>query len=92
MDIIRELEDYGCQITVHDPRANSSDALREYKIKLTQWEKLPMGVDAIILAVAHQEYLMKALEDLTSWLRPGGVVIDVKTIIPKIENYICWRL
>jgi UDP-N-acetyl-D-galactosamine dehydrogenase len=92
MDIIRELEDYGCQITVHDPRANSSDALREYKIKLTQWEKLPMGVDAIILAVAHQEYLMKALEDLTSWLRPGGVVIDVKTIIPKIENYMCWRL
>jgi UDP-N-acetyl-D-galactosamine dehydrogenase len=92
MDIIRELEDYGCQITVHDPRANSSDALSEYKIKLTQWEKLPMDVDAIILAVAHQEYLMKALEDLTSWLRPGGVVIDVKAIIPKIENFICWRL
>jgi len=92
IDIIRELEDYGCEITVHDPRADAKDALREYKIILTPWEKLPIDVDAIVLAVAHRDYLMKPLKDLTMCLRPQGVVVDVKAGITRIENYLYWRL
>jgi UDP-N-acetyl-D-galactosamine dehydrogenase len=50
----------------------------------------------LIVAVAHQEFKDLSLDELLAKVTPGGIVIDVKSILPKDEirarGYIIWRL
>src|SRR6185369_3525329 len=78
-DIVAEFTQYGIDAMVHDPLGDPREAHEEYKIELTQLEKLT-GLDAIILAVAHNEY-MSNVEGIFARVRDGGVVIDVKSIV-----------
>ncbi len=55
IDVIRELQDFGCEVTVHDPLADAQDAMSEYGLALTPWERLPAN-DAVVIAVAHSAY------------------------------------
>lgn len=77
IDIIRELQSFGVEVFVHDPVATSEEAEHEYGIALTSWPALPQA-DAIVAAVAHQEYQQMPLTDLLGKLMPGGVFTDVK--------------
>lgn len=77
-DLIRELKDYGCDVSVHDPIADSADASHEYGLNLVAWENLGPA-DAIVAAVVHREYLEMPLEGLLEKLKPGGVFVDVKS-------------
>ena len=95
-DIIHELREYGVQVLVHDPIAQSEEAVEEYGIHLSKWEDLK-DIDGIIVAVAHRRYADMGLEDLLKPLRNQreGVVIDVKCLldpeeVPKTLSY--WRL
>jgi UDP-N-acetyl-D-galactosamine dehydrogenase len=95
-DIIRELQEYGVQVLVHDPLAESEEAVAEYGIHLSEWDRLK-NVDGVILAVAHREYSNMGTQKLLSLLRSQeqGVVIDVKSVLeqgklPKSLTY--WRL
>ncbi len=94
-DLILELQDYGCQVLVHDPIADPADAQHEYGIALTLWEVLPQA-DALIAAVSHRQYLDMCLEDLLSKVKSTGVFIDVKSAYPKQpiseKNIRVWRL
>lgn len=78
-DLVRELSEFGCDVVVHDPLGHPDEAQHEYGIKLTPWESLPRGVDAIVAAVSHSDYLDRPLEDLLCGLKPGGVFIDIKS-------------
>ncbi len=78
-DVVRELQDYGCEVFVHDPIADPAEAMHEYGIALTPWTGLPAAADALVAAVAHREYRMRPLAELTAHLKPGGVFIDVKS-------------
>jgi UDP-N-acetyl-D-galactosamine dehydrogenase len=78
-DIVAELAQYGIDAMVHDPLGDAREAHEEYKIELTPLEKLT-GLDAIILAVAHNEYINN-VEGIFARVRDGGVVIDVKSAI-----------
>src|SRR4029077_18559855 len=55
-DIVAELAQYGIDAMVHDPLGDPREAHEEYKIEITALEKLT-GLDALILAVAHDEYI-----------------------------------
>ncbi|MDR7306054.1 nucleotide sugar dehydrogenase [Rhodoferax saidenbachensis] len=77
-DLVRELEDYGCEVIVHDPIAIPAEAQHEYGITLTPWESLPIG-DALVVAVSHRQYLQMDLDDLLEKLKPTGVFVDVKS-------------
>ncbi len=95
-DIIRELREYGVQVLVHDPLAESEEAIAEYGIHLSEWDCLN-NVDGIILAVAHREYAEMGTPKLLSLLSnpERGVVIDVKCMLeqgklPASLTY--WRL
>ena len=81
-DIINELNEYCFDISVHEPIASAADALREYNVALTDWEDLP-SAHAVILAVPHQQYLSMGTEGVLSLLQPGGVVIDVKSVLDR---------
>jgi UDP-N-acetyl-D-galactosamine dehydrogenase len=78
IDVIRELESYGCKVHVHDAVATPAEAEHEYGVQLEPWDALPVA-DAIVAAVAHSEYLEMPLPKLLGKLTPGGVFSDVKS-------------
>lgn len=92
IDVIRELQDYGCDVVVHDPLADADEAMQEYGVSLTPWESLPKDADALVVAVAHKQYKERPMKHLLACLRPSGVVTDVKSILPAIPDHPCWRL
>ena len=61
VDVIRELQSFGCDVHVHDPIAEAREAEHEYGIRLTAWDDLPDDADAIVAAVSHSEYLENPL-------------------------------
>jgi len=95
-DVVKELQEFGCDVSVHDPLAMPSEAAHEYGITLTEWRALPGNADAIVAAVSHAEYISKPVAQLLSKLKPGGVFIDIKSTYPQevIEaaGYKLWRL
>jgi UDP-N-acetyl-D-galactosamine dehydrogenase len=94
--VIRELKELGCEVSVHDPIADSRDAVHEYDVALTPWEQLPVEADAIVAAVPHRSYLAMPLRELLSRLKRGGVFIDVKSAFDRIAiseaGFRMWRL
>jgi UDP-N-acetyl-D-galactosamine dehydrogenase len=78
IDVIRELESYGCNVHVHDPVADAAEARHEYGVELTEWKDLPRSA-AIVAAVAHREFARRRVDELVEKIAPGGVYIDVKS-------------
>jgi UDP-N-acetyl-D-galactosamine dehydrogenase len=95
-DLVRELQDFGCDVSVHDPIAEAADAVHEYGITLTPWDALPGEADAIVAAVSHREYLAMPLSQVTGKLRAGGVFVDVKSAYDaaalRAAGFNLWRL
>lgn len=94
-DLVRELEDYGCDVCVNDPIAAPADAKHEYGLALTNWSDLSPA-DALVVAVPHRQYLDMPLDHLLGMLKPSGVLVDVKSAFPKQildeQNVRVWRL
>ena len=95
VDIIRELKEFGMTVHVHEPNASSHEAEHEYGISLTEWDDLPEA-DAVVLAVAHREYLSMPIAKLTAKARKGGCMIDVKSALDRKQvesaGLAVWRL
>ncbi len=83
IDIIRELEDYGLVVQVHDPLADAREVEREYGLRLTPLEEL-RPASAVVVAVAHQQYRKMSLEAYRPLLS-GNVLIDIKGIFDRHE-------
>jgi len=82
IDIIQELQSYGASISVYDPWADQEEAKQIYAIILTQ--TLPIKhYDAIILAVAHQEFREMTNDEIQALAKPTVVIYDVKSVWPK---------
>ena len=81
IDVVRELKEFGCSVDVSDPWASSEEAEREYGIALT--ETANSGhYDALILAVPHHEYMGRTAGDFRAYLKQGGVLFDLKGVLP----------
>ena len=95
IDIIHELESFGIDVDVHDPLASRDEALHEYNVTLTGWDDLQVA-DAIIMAVAHEEFLGKSLSDYQKKVVDGGCFIDVKSKFDRealcAAGFCVWRL
>ena len=94
-DMVCELQDFGCDVSVHDPVAAPDEALREYGIRLAAWDDLPEA-DAIVAAVSHKEYLAMPQAGLLAKLKPGGLFVDVKSAYDPVSiraaGYKLWIL
>lgn len=95
VDIIKELEDYNAKVYCCDLVADAPDAEHEYGVKFTAFTDLPQ-VPLLVVAVAHKEFKSLSLDELLAKVQPGGVILDVKSILPKEEirarGFILWRL
>ena len=78
VDIINELNSYGCEVFVHDPEGDPAEALHEYGVTLSHWEELPRA-DAVVAAVAHKQYQQLSAEDIGRKVVKTGCFIDVKS-------------
>ena len=83
IDIVEELAEYGAVTDVYDPWVNPQEALEMYGVRLTP--ELPEGVyDAVVLAVAHRQFVGLAAEDVRRLLAPtSAVVYDLKYVLPR---------
>jgi UDP-N-acetyl-D-galactosamine dehydrogenase len=94
-NIVLELKEYGCEVFVHDPVAELTEAREEYGIELTSWAALPLG-DAIVAAVSHREFVAASLDEILLKLKPRGVFVDVKSAFDaeniRSRGVALWRL
>ena len=78
-DLVKELQEFGCEVYVNDPLAEAEQALHEYGITLREWHQLPQNADAIVAAVSHAKYTTQPVANLLAPLKRCGVFIDIKS-------------
>ncbi len=83
VDVIDELKDLNAAVDVHDPLADPMEAQQEYGVTLLGTLPFRADYDAIIVTVAHAEYIKSGAEALRSLGKPGAVFFDVKGVFPK---------
>ena len=95
IDIVEELRDFGCEVQIHDPCADAAEAHEEYGVELTPAADLKPA-RAVILAVAHRDYLGAGWAGVTKHLEGGtGIVVDVKAKLDRAAQpagVVLWRL
>ena len=95
-DIVKELREYGIDPIVSDPTADADEAKRLYGITFTNFNDVK-DMDAVVLAVAHNEFYTLKMNDIDKLYGKGKkVLIDVKGLLNREEyenaGYNYWRL
>ena len=95
IDVIQELKSYGIKVHVHDPVCDASEARQEYGLELEPWNALPRA-DAVVVAVAHRQFVSRPLDDYFAKVSENGCFIDVKcqfdTAALRQAGLTVWRL
>ncbi len=95
VDIINELKSYGIEAIVYDPLVTQQQAMEYAGVELTQLQALH-DLGAVIIAVPHRQFAELTVQDFVDTLKPGGCIIDVKSMIDmeemKTNDCNFWRL
>lgn len=98
IDIYKELGEYGICPLVVDPAADAEEAKRLYGITFGSLSDVK-DMDAVIIAVAHDEFMKLGKEDISSFYAPEHkqkVLMDIKGLLNRkeylTEDYLYWRL
>jgi UDP-N-acetyl-D-glucosamine/UDP-N-acetyl-D-galactosamine dehydrogenase len=85
VDLVRELESYGAEVDVHDPWADAEEAQSNYDLRLLPNSRIEASGSyaAVVLAVAHQQFMPGGAYDIRGLAMPNGVVYDIKGVLPK---------
>ncbi|WP_427978813.1 Vi polysaccharide biosynthesis UDP-N-acetylglucosamine C-6 dehydrogenase TviB [Agarivorans sp.] len=85
IDIVHEFADYGVQVDTYDPWADKHECHEEYGIDLVE---VPQQghYDAIILAVAHQQFKEMSVEQIRAFGKAEHVLYDLKYLLPAEES------
>jgi len=82
IDIVEELKEYNVNVDVVDPLCACEEAQQEYGICLTPDPKAGQ-YDAIILAVAHNQFKEMGIENIKALGKASHVLYDLKCLLPK---------
>jgi UDP-N-acetyl-D-galactosamine dehydrogenase len=80
VDLIAELKSFNCNVDVYDPLASVSEANYEYNIKLID-KPINGKYEAIVLAVAHDEFKRLSIEKIKSFAKTNHILYDIKYIL-----------
>lgn len=83
IDIVKELQKVGLEVLVDDPNADLNLVEKEYKVKFEKNSK--EKVDALIVAVAHNEYKNMSIQDIKDKLNETSILFDIKGLFNKNE-------
>jgi UDP-N-acetyl-D-galactosamine dehydrogenase len=90
-DIVKELESYRVRVDLIDPYADAAEVQHEYQIELKP--QTEGRYDAIIVAVAHQQYRILKESDFIKLSKPNSILIDVKGLYRnEIKELNYWSL
>jgi len=85
VDIVAELKTYGVNVDIYDPWVNRDETFEEYGIRpVTQPSK--GKYDAIVLAVAHQEFKETPIDEIRALGKPNAIVYDLKYLFPANQT------
>ena len=85
IDVVNEIKNWGINVVAVDPWVNPSEIKKFHGISLGTIDKNNQ-VDALIVAVGHEEYRLKSAAELRSYCKgPNPVIADVKSIYKKKE-------
>lgn len=79
IDVIEELQEFGCNIDIYDPWADTKEVEHEYNLKLIK-ELNIAKYESIVLAVAHNEFKQLKLKT------KDNVVFDIKSILDETDG------
>ncbi|GAB4358791.1 MAG: Vi polysaccharide biosynthesis UDP-N-acetylglucosamine C-6 dehydrogenase TviB [Immundisolibacter sp.] len=82
VDLVRELEDLGMTVDVHDPWADAAQCEAQYGIRLCA-QPQPGAYGAIVLAVAHRQFAALDGPSLAALKAPQAVVYDIKSVLAR---------
>jgi UDP-N-acetyl-D-galactosamine dehydrogenase len=82
IDIHKELTAYGVNVDVYEPRASGDEIAHEYGVR-----PIPRldgtAYDAVVVAVAHDDFRKMGADAIRKLCKPGGIVYDVKNVLPS---------
>ena len=78
VDMIEALQAMGHRVDVHDAMADPEEAERFYGIKLLPRLEKSRAYDCVVGAVPHAVYIAFSGNTVTSLVRPGGIIVDLK--------------
>jgi UDP-N-acetyl-D-galactosamine dehydrogenase len=81
VDIVNEMSMYGAQVEVHDPWVDPAEAKQVYGIELVE-DPAAGAYDAVILAVAHDQFREMDEAGLKAFGKPDSVFFDIKYLLP----------
>lgn len=85
VDIVRELTEYNIDVDVYDPWVNERDAFDEYGLALIA-EPAANTYDAIVLAVAHEQFRQIGADRIRAFGKPRHVLYDLKYVFGSSES------
>lgn len=83
IDLVRELGEFGAQVDIYDPWADRKEAEAEYGVKLLEEAPAAGTYDAIVLAVAHNEFKAGGRDSVRALANGRAVIYDIKGILDK---------
>ena len=84
-NLTRSLVSNGCKVHIHDPWVIPSELSDEFREKLIDSPKSDF-YDAIVLAVAHQEFCRMSIEAIQNFGKKTNVIFDLKQLLPKRQG------
>ncbi len=85
IDIVKELQEYHIDVDIYDPWVNADEAEHEYGIRTM--DALQNGIyDAVILAVAHEQFVALGAEKIRALGKESHVLYDLKYVLPQTAS------
>ena len=85
IDLVHELEAFSAKVDIYDPWADRAEAKHEYAIDLLAELPVPGCYDALVIAVAHDQFKYLGIEGLHRLANGRAVIYDIKGLFPKNE-------
>ena len=83
-DLVKEFQGFNCNVDVYDPWVDKESMSDEYNVKLIN-EPEAGKYDAIILAVAHDEFKALSVEEIRAYGKKSHVLYDIKFVLKAKE-------
>ncbi len=95
VDVVKELQDYGVNIHAHDPFMEKGSNFYDTNLKCIGLNEIN-NVDAVILAVGHEEYKEMSVKEFSTFYKSNKnkILIDIPAILAKenTSDYLYWQL
>ncbi len=82
VDVVTALKEYQANVDIYDPWVDPKDVACEYCLNVIEKPQAE-HYDAVVLAVAHNEFVALGADEIRKWAKPDHVLFDVKYALPK---------